>query len=383
MLVVPKSAYLSCLHSTIKGGGSLIRKNIVFVSMIALLFLGCQNKIPEPNPTQVTEKNQKINSTIKLYGQELSIPKLLISKIYPDIVIDTKSIVEDVSLQGKIKNRQFIFDDKYAPYYIITLKKPLKIESLTILNTARYMPRTNKNSKNDLIALLVGAMPDTPKHPSLIHIASKNQEKLVPFVTTFTNEDKVLNVKKETIIFEEQPYTDELDVRISILDFTIGHSEYSSLFNDYTFVVKGYDPEYEYELIEWTFKYRENIDKNEMLIRNIAQDNQELYYKFKNNSAQLKLPKYSIVNLPKDVDMKYALTNTAEIYRTGRYKNKKGIYKSFQIAEISFNESDTTGNKQVVENIKITGKRIEKKSFSKTEEIPKEQNNYIDFSQGL
>lgn len=351
--------------------------------MVALLFLGCQNKIPEPNPTQVTEKNQKINSTIKLYGQELSIPKLLISKIYPDIVIDTKSIVEDVSLQGKIKNRQFIFDDKYAPYYIITLKKPLKIESLTILNTARYMPRTNKNSKNDLIALLVGAMPDTPKHPSLIHIASKNQEKLVPFVTTFTNEDKVLNVKKETIIFEEQPYTDELDVRISILDFTIGHSEYSSLFNDYTFVVKGYDPEYEYELIEWTFKYRENIDKNEMLIRNIAQDNQELYYKFKNHSAQLKLPKYSIVNLPKDVDIKYALTNTAEIYRTGRYKNKKGIYKSFQIAEISFNESDTTGNKQVVENIKITGKRIEKKSFSKTEEIPKEQNNYIDFSQGL
>jgi hypothetical protein len=345
--------------------------------------LGCQNKTPEPNPTQLTEENQNINRTIKLYGQELSIPKPLISKIYPDIIIDTKCIVEDVSLYGKLKSKQFIFDDEHAPYYIITLKKPLQIENLTILNTARYMPKLSKNAKSDLIGLLIGAMPDTPKHPSLIHIASKNQKKLVPFVTKFTNEDKVLNVKKETIIFEEQPYTDELHVRISVLDFTIGHPEYSSLFKDYTFIVKGYDPEYEDDIIEWTFKDRENIDKNEMLIRNIAQDNQELYYKLKNTSAQLRLPKYSIVNLPKDVDMKYALTNTAEIYRTGRYKNKEGIYTSFQVAEISFNESDTTSDKQVIESIKIIGKRIEKKSSYKTEEIPKEQNNYIDFSQGL
>lgn len=348
---------------------------IIISISITTFFTGCYKN----NTLVKLNKENSFKKSILLYGQKITVPENLISKVFPDISMKVKYRGSS-ELIGKKVDDEFIFNNNRSPYYILKLDKPLNIEELTIYNTATYTPILKKSNKPDLIGLLIGSLPDTPKFPSLVHIGTKEQDKLIPFETKFENINNALEAKKETIVFNKPFYTDTLHVNISRLNISLGHSYKSQIFKNYKFLIKGYNPDYETELIESVLKNRKKKDKNEILIRNIAQDNIKLYRTLQYNTDLYNIPKYSILTLPEDVNIQYAITNTFEIYRTGRYKNISGEFKKFKIEEVSFMQS--SGDYQYGHEVEINGEKIKNKVSMKSNKKDTDI-NFIDFSNGI
>ncbi len=358
---------------------------LIFGLFVTFIITGCNNKSIEP-PFQVVDKNN--TKSLNIYEQELIVPSHLIPHLFPAVTIKPQYVTKN-KLHGKWRklyngNKEFIFENKYAPYYILKLKEPLKINSLTIYNTVSYIPISSKSNKTNLIGQMIGSIPGTTNHPSLVHIGTKETKELIPYKTAFVKNDKKLDVKKENIFLKKKPYTDEIHIRISRLEpssFFVGHSKYSSIKNNYDFSIKGYNPKYENKLINWTLKNRNSIDENENLVRNIAQDDKEKFKYIKENHELFKLPKYSITKLPKDIDMRYAITNTSQVFRTGRYKDIAGKYKIFKVLDIDFNTNKT--NFKETKRVKINGKQIENKFLTNSNPNKKTSDEFIDFSKGI
>ena len=350
---------------------------IIIISItITTFFVGCSQK----NTLVKINKENSFKKSILLYDQNITVPESLMSKVFPNISMKVKSR-EDALLIGKEADGQFIFNDNHSPYYILKLDKPLKIEELTIYNTATYRPIVvEQPNKPDIISLLIGTLPDTPKFPSLVYIGTKEQNELFPFKTKFKKTNSSLDAKEETIIFKKPLYTDTLHIEISKLNISVGHSPKSKLVKNYKFLIKGYDPKYEIKLIESVLKNRKEKDKNESLIRNIAQDNIKLYRTLQHNKDLYNIPKYSILGLPKDVNIQYAITNTFEIYRTGRYKSTSGKFKKFKVKEVNFMQSSS--NYQYKHRVEINGKKIKNKVSAQSNKRDADI-NFIDFSNGI
>lgn len=356
----------------------MIKNKIVLIIisiLITTFFTGCYKN----NILVKVNKENNSNKSILLYDQKVTVPEILINKIFPNISMKAKYVGKSV-LTGKVIDNEFIFNDNQAPYYILKLDKPLKIEKLTIYNTATYTPILKKLNKPDLIGLVIGILPDTPKFPSLVHIGTKEQNKLIPYKTKFKNENNTLKTKEETIYLKKQPYTNEVHISISKINISLGHSSKSKIFKNYKFLIQGYDPKYEADLIEWILKNRKEQDKNEVLIRNIAQNNVKLYHTLQYNPEIYNIPKYSILTLPKDVNVKYALTNTFEMYRTGRYKDISGKFKKFKIEQVNFIQSSS--NYKYKHKVEINGEKIKDKVSIKSNKKDTDT-NFIDFSNGI
>lgn len=345
-------------------------KNIIKlqVLIIIILFSGCANTTIKP------PKNLNKNDTIKLYGQILNIPKNI--QIYMDLPIKIAAINRDSTLIGKQEKNRFIFKDNKCPYYIIDFRKAIVVKDIIIYNTASYINITNKSKGIDMLSLATALIPYSIRYPTLIYIGTKKQKKLTPYITKFIKEES--NTKFEIIHFKNKIYTDQIHIAIAELYSPLIQYKKSKLYDDYTFLIKGYEPKNELKLLKWTLNNRKDVNNNEILIKNIALNNQKLFKKLKQYYRSYKLPRYSIMKLPKDVDLKYAAIHTAEIYRTGRYKNKYGKYKSFYVKQFKFNSYNTLNHKKT-HQVSVTGK-ITDVNLESSRNI---KSDYIDFSKGL
>jgi len=343
---------------------NIIKLQILFI----ILFSGCSTT------TIKLSRNLNKNNTIKLYGQTLNIPKNI--QMYIDIPIKVAAINKNSILIGKQEKNKFIFKDNKCPYYIINLKKAIVVKDIIIYNTASYIDTTYQSQGTDILSLAAALIPYSIKYPTLIYIGTKKQKNLTPYTTKFIKTKS--NTKLEIIEFKNKIYTNQIHIAIAELYSPLVEYTKSKLYDDYTFLIEGYEPKNELKLIRWTLNNRSDINNNEILIKNIALSNQRLFKKLKQHYSSYKLPKYSIMKLPKDVDLKYAAINTAEIYTTGRYKNKHGKYKSFYVKQFKFNSYNTLNHKKT-HQVTITGRTTEVTSTS-TKTI---KSDYIDFSKGL
>jgi hypothetical protein len=142
--------------------------------------------------------------------------------------------------------------------------------------------------------------------------------------------------------------------------------------------VEVIDANYIYDIVAPVLSERDSSTSNEELLKTIALLNSELFKRLRAKRADFNLPKDSVLYLPQDADMHYAVAHTEEIFKTGKYKTVTGEYKIHIFSEEA--DFDAKGDVKVKRHkIKIEDS---KRNLKTTTQLP-EQEKFIDFSEGL
>jgi len=173
-----------------------------------------------------------------------------------------------------------------------------------------------------------------------------------------------LNKKVERIYFSIDNYGDD----------KVATPGYIELESDFSF---GYTGLSEEATVVGNLQKRQDKTLNENLIRQIAIDNPQLFRYVQKFHKTLHVSKTSLSHLPKDVSISYALKHSADIYTTGRYKDRNNRHKKWNNSKRRLGTSSTKYHSK--HKVKVTGKstvKIKKSHKKKT-------SKYIDFSQGI
>ena len=149
---------------------------------------------------------------------------------------------------------------------------------------------------------------------------------------------------------------------------------YVELESDYSFSFKGLSEE---ATVVGNLQKRQDKTLNEDLIRQIAIDNPQLFRYVQNFHKTFHVSRTSLSHLPKDVSISYALKHSADIYATGRYKDKNNRHKKWHNSKRRLGTSTTKYHSK--HKVKVTGKSTVKIKKSRKKKTSK----YIDFSQGI
>ena len=157
-------------------------------------------------------------------------------------------------------------------------------------------------------------------------------------------------------------------------DDTAATPGYVELESDYSFSFKGLSEE---AIVVGNLQKRQDKTLNENLIRQIAIDNPQLFRYVQKFHKTFHVSRTSLAHLPKDVSISYALKHSADIYKTGRYKDRNNRHKKWNNSKRRLGTSNTKYHSK--HKVKVTGKstvKIKKSHKKKT-------SKYIDFSQGI
>jgi len=342
-------------------------KNIILILLIIFFIPGCstKNNINQPEKN----KNEYKSNSIIYYGQELAIPQGLVRKIYsPHNIVNIHKDKELIHKNGK-------FIGKNMPYYIINFDKTIYLSEIKIYNTGVLgMPLLRiRNDKTTFFTFdPISFLLDNKPIPKKVYMATAKDSNLVPI-------EFLIDENKEyiKIILKEPKYTDQLHIAIAEIE-NPPISKNAEVLKEYTFDFVANDFNYIDNIIINNLKNRNDLFLNEELIRNIALKDKRLFKKLKKQSHKFNVTKYSLINLPHDADITYAINNYSNVVESRVYKNIQGKRKVWKI---------TSENDSNVSLFKVKELNIEHVEKTK-EEIKKADDkiissDYIDFSQGI
>jgi len=322
--------------------------------MIALMVLitGCGEKEPEvPKIDPVT-----VAPEIVLFKQSLPIEKEVLRKAYKKISpkIGLSHMNE---LKGKSFNEEFVFEESELPFIEYKFDKPYIIKKIHLKRSGFVV---NGNSMSSNIRKFEILFFDAQKTPLYTGELDEDAVSIEGFHNTQADG---FVLKTRSVYSPEDTVVNENDVIASF---------------DGRIEVEVIDADYVYDIVAPVLSERDSSTSNEELLKTIALLNSELFKRLREKRSDFNLPKTSVLYLPDDADMHYAVSHTQEIYQTGKYKTVTGEYKIYIFNEEA--EFDSRGKIKVKEH-KIDVKKSHR-NLKTTTQLP-EHEKFIDFSEGL
>jgi len=314
-----------------------------------ILSAGCGDKEPEVKVDPVLEA-----PVITLFRQSLPVDHAILAKAYKKI--SPKVALSNLNdLKGKSFSQEFIFDMDNLPFVEYHFDKPYIIKKLHLLNSGFIVDGDSSSS-----------------HIKKFEIVFFNANKSLIYTSELDDDAKEIedlhNVEATGFILKTHS--------LYVPDETDGDDIKSAF--DTRVEVEVIDVNHIYDIIAPVLLEREASTSNEELLKTIALLNTELFKRLKSQRKDFKLPKDSVLYLPDDADMHYAVSHTQEIYQTGKYKTINGDYKIHIFHEEA--EFDAKGNVKVKEHkIKVNKSN---RNLKTTTQLP-EHEEFIDFSEGL
>ncbi len=326
-------------------------KQIITLLFVLVFIFGCSKKEAaiETDPVLVS-------SEIDLFKQSLPVRKEVLHKAYKKVTpkIGLNNMRE---LKGTSFNGEFVFDEQELPFIEYRFDKPYIIKSIHLKSSGFVVDGDASSShikKYEVVFL------DAVKTP----IYTDELEKKSGIIEDINNvQASGFVLKTRSVYTPKGRKVDENDV-VAAFD---GRVE-----------VEVIDTDYVYDIVAPVLSERKSDTSNEELLKTIALLNTELFTRLRAQREDFNIPTTSVLYLPDDADMHYAVAHTEDIYRTGKYKTITGEYKIFIFSENA--EFDAQGN------IKVKKHEIEikdlKRDFKTTTQLP-EHEEFIDFSEGI
>ncbi len=326
-------------------------KHLVTLVSILFFMLGCAKK-----EMQIETDPVLTSKEIVLFKQSLPIKKEVLSKAYKKIspIIGLNNLRE---LKGTSFNGEFVFNEQKLPFIEYRFDKPYIIKKIYLKKSGFVVDgdASSSNIKKYEILFL-----DAKKSPHYRDELSKGSL-IVEDVHNVQAGGFIL--KTRSVYTPENEKIDENDV-VAAFD---GRIE-----------VEVIDVDYIYDIVAPVLSERDADTSNEELLQTIALLNGELFRRLRDKRADFNLPKTSVLYLPDDADMHYAVAHTQDIYETGKYKTVNGEYKIFIFSENA--EFDSKGKVRVKKHtIKI---KDSNRNLKTTTQLP-EHEDFIDFSEGI
>lgn len=311
---------------------------------------GCGDKEPEPvDPVTIAPE-------ILLFKQSLPIEQKVLQKAYKKISpkIGLSSMGD---IKGKSFNSEFVFDAESIPFIEYRFDKPYIIKKVHLLSSGFVV---NGNADSSHIKKYEIVFFDADKSPVY---ASELEEDAANIESLHNIQADGFILKTHSVYTNRDEDIDEGDV-VAAFD---GRIE-----------VEVIDGNYVYDIIAPVLQDRDSSTSNEELLKTIALLNTELFKRLKSKRKDFNLPKDSVLYLPDDADMHYAVAHTQEIYQTGKYKTTEGTYKIHIFHEDA--EFDAKGK------VRVRKHKIDVKESTRnlkiTTQLP-DHEEFIDFSEGL
>ncbi len=324
------------------------------LTLIALLMLiaGCAKKEPERAlPDSALETPE-----ITLFKQSLPIKQEVLKKAYKKI--SPKIGLSNMSeFKGKSFNGEFVFDENNLPFIEYRFDKPYIIKKVHLKGSGFVVDGDAENSNIKKFEIL---FLDAQKSPLYTEELEKGRLDIEGFN----------NIQADGFVFKTRSvYTEKAK--------EIDGSDIIAAF-DGRIEVEVIDADYIYDIVAPVLSERDSSTSNEELLKTIALLNSQLFKRLREQGSGFNLPKRSVLYLPADADMHYAVAYTKEIYQTGKYKTIDGEYKIHIFNEEA--EFDSKGKIKVKKH-KIDVKKS-KRNLKTTTQLP-EHEEFIDFSEGL
>lgn len=323
-------------------------KQILAFVAVLILIAGCAKKDPDSiDPVSIAPE-------IKLFKQSLPIEKEILQKAYKKISPKI-GLSHMGALKGKSFNGEFIFDEKELPFVEYRFDKPYIIKKVHLKKSGFVV---NGDASSSHIKKFEILFFDAQKSP----LYTAELEKDATEIEDFNNIQADGFILKARSVYAPK-HISENDV-VAAFDGRIS--------------VEVIDTNYIYDIVAPVLSERDSSTSNEELLKTIALLNSELFKRLRAKRADFNLPKDSVLYLPQDADMHYAVAHTEEIFKTGKYKTVTGEYKIHIFSE----EADFDAKGDV--NVKQHKIKIEdsKRNLKTTTQLP-EQEKFIDFSEGL
>jgi len=321
------------------------------ITAILVLLTGCakdEPKVVKMDPVLASPE-------IQLFKQSLPIEKEVLQKAYKKIT-PSIGLSNMRDFKGKAYNGEFVFDEENLPFIEYRFDKPYIIKKVYFKKSGFVV---DGNAKSSNIKKFEMVFFDTQKTPTFVGEADKNAKDI----------EDLDNVEAEGFILKTKSlYVND--------DDKIDRSDIAAAF-DARIEVEVIDTDYVYDIIAPVLSERDSSTSNEELLKTIALMNTELFKRLKEQRGAFNLPKTSVVYLPDDADMHYAVAHTEEIYETGKYKTVDGLYKIHIFSDnVEFNDKERVRVKKHKIDVKNSNRNLKI-----TEELPDHQ-DFIDFSEG-
>jgi len=329
------------------------KMNKIYILMaLMILVVGCGDK--EVKPVEIDPVTEA--PEITLFKQSLPIEQKVLAKAYKRI--SPKIGLSHMSdLKGKSFNNEFVFEEGSLPFIEYRFDKPYIIKKIHLKDSGFVVDGQAEYS-------------NIKKFEIVFFDAEKS-----PVYTAELDDDAVsiegfLNVQADGFILKTHSVYTSKGKKVNENDIIAAF--------DARISVEVIDGNHVYDIIAPVLTERNSSTSNEELLKTIALLNTELFKRLKVQRSDFNLPKDSVLYLPDDADMNYAVAHTQEIFQTGKYKTVDGTYKIHIFNEEA--EFDSKGNVRVKKH-KIKVKKSTR-NLKTTTQLPAHE-EFIDFSEGL
>jgi len=329
-------------------------KYVLSLLLLLVFIIGCSKDEPKPEPIKMDPILQ--SSKITIFKQSIPIKKEVLHKAYKKISpkIGLSSLSD---LEGKSFNGEFVFDEDKLPFIEYKFDKPYIIKKIHLKGSGFVVDGDSSSSNIRKFELL---FLDAKKTPVYLSELKKDSTSMSQFD----------NIQASGFILKTRSVYTSVEKKIMAEDIKASF--------DSRIEVEVIDADYIFDIIENVLSERESSASNEELLKTIALMNTELFKRLRIQRTDFNLPKESVLYLPEDADMHYAVANTKDIYETGKYRTVDGKYKIYIFSEeVDFKEQ---------EKIRIKKHKIRlekyKRNLKTTEQLP-DHEDFIDFSEGI
>jgi len=322
------------------------------ITAILVLLSGCgkdEPKVVKMDPVLASPE-------IQLFNQSLPVKKEVLHKAYKKIS-PRIGLSNMRGFEGNTYDDAFIFSEGNLPFIEYRFDKPYIIKKVYLLKSGFVVDGDAKSSNIKKFEML---FLDAQKTPTFEGELSKNTKEI----------DNFDNIQAEGFILKTKSLYVNDDDKIDANDIAAAF--------DARIEVEVIDTDYVYDIVAPVLSERDSSTSNEELLKTIALMNTELFKRLREQRGSFNLPKTSVLYLPDDADMHYAVANTEEIYKTGKYKTIDGLYKIYIFSDdVEFNDKEKVRVKKHKINVKNSNRNLKI-----TEELPDHQ-EFIDFSEGI
>ncbi len=326
-------------------------KHFYALTAILALFSGCvkdEPKVVKMDPVLASPE-------IQLFNQSLPVKKEVLHKAYKKIS-PRIGLSNMRGFEGKTYNGEFVFNEENLPFIEYRFDKPYIIKKVYLKKSGFVVDGNTENSnikKFEMVFL------DTRKTPTFVGELEKGATEIEDFD----------NVQSEGFILKTRSLYVNHDDNIKANDIVPAF--------DARIEVEVIDTDYVYDIVAPVLSKRDSHTSNEELLKTIALMNTELFQRLREKRGEFNLPRTSVLYLPKDADMHYAVAHTEDIYQTGKYKTIDGLYKIYIFSDnVDFNDKEKVRVKKHKIKVKNSNRNLKI-----TEELPDHQ-DFIDFSEG-
>lgn len=324
---------------------------LTFMAII-LIFSGCGS---DPKPQVQAPVILKPAKQITLYNQTLTPSEEMASKAFSVQEI-TVSLKPNVNYMGMEQANGFTFT--IAPLLKYNFDKDYQVLQADIRN---LLPLTDDAVFENRIQAHIQNMDLVYADLSREHITLTPTQERIKTFKRMPTKNLTFAIKS---LFSHPKYKASNKYTLSSKDLNVSFS--------------FYNPSFTKAIISETLMTRKDALLNEALLHNIAKVDDTYYQQLLQNKEAYIIPEHSIMFMPEDADLSYAIEKSEVFFNTGKYKTKSGKYKIIIPDEmIQFDQSST--NVQGTHSIKT---KQNKKRLKKATDIP-DHDNFIDFSEGV